>query len=144
MGNDFVEADAGARLRFFAFLLLILVFVMFWDSFVSLMIPDDLFLSYDTLKVDVKKAVEQSFWVWLVIAFISWTLAAYIMRIAVRVIRSRQWPAPGMKMPFRMQVYRGRKAKYLGVSIGVVAMLLFIKPIISLYAVARFSLSSMF
>ena len=142
MESEYIEANTGARIMFFAFVLLSLVLVIFGDNLARILLPENIFLSYDALKEDTKIADDRIFWVWLVMTVISWVLAAYLMRIAIRAIKSQQWPAPGMKMPFRTKIYRGRGAKYSGVGIGVVASWFLIKPIVLLSVMTRFSISA--
>jgi hypothetical protein len=103
---EFVEPDQATKLKVWG-LLGVLLLLLLGDL---LTFPDRGMIATDPVQA-LKKSTNHFFGFVIVAGPLCLGASAYLLRLAVRVIRSGQWPPPGMRVAVRTQIRRGRRAR---------------------------------
>jgi hypothetical protein len=128
MEAEFVEADRALRFKLLAFCTVLLL----------LLLLSHLTLPNGTLRATDPTQALQKYVDRLLIYAVTATplligLSIYLMRLAINVQRSGQYPPPGMRVTVRTQIRHGRRAKWnailmfglAGIMLGVVPALFY-------------------
>jgi len=127
MEGEFVEADNGTRFKVLAFVgvLLLLIFVERLTS------PDPALRTADPVQA-FKRSMDRLLIVTLIASPFFLGSSLYLIRLAIKVKRSGQWPPPGMRVPARTRIQRGRRATWNWILIFIVAATLLV-PVPALF-----------
>src|SRR5262245_57085064 len=116
MAAEFVEADRATRLKVLA-VAAVLVLLPVLERLTA---PDPAALVTDPV-LAFKQMTDRLWLVTCVAAPFALAWSVYFIRLAVKIKRSGQWPPPGVRMPTRTQVRRGRRATEIWIAMVIIA-----------------------
>jgi hypothetical protein len=119
--DDFVEGDRVTRLKIIAGAVIVLLILLLNH----LTLPDAALRARDPEQA-FKKSVPHMLFLALMAVPFSVGIPIYCAWLAIKVNRSGQWPPPGMRVPARTRIVRGRRARWnavLLVFLGAAAIL---------------------
>jgi hypothetical protein len=114
--QEFVEGDRATRLKVLGFvgvLLLLIVVERLTASEPGMVATDP--------AQALKKSVDRLFYVVLVAVPLFVGASIYLLQLAVKASRTRQWPPPGTRVAVRTTVRRGRRAQWNAILAFVLA-----------------------
>jgi uncharacterized membrane protein len=116
MAAEFVEADRATRLKALA-VVVILALLLLLERLTA---PDPAARVTDPA-LAFKQMTDRLLLVTCVAApfFLAWSV--YFIRLAVKIKRSGQWPPPGVRMPSRTRIRRGRRATGMWIAMVIMA-----------------------
>jgi hypothetical protein len=119
--GEFVEGDRATRLKVLVFAGVLLLLIVLE----RLTAPDRGLLATDPVQA-LNRSVDRLFYVVLVAVPLCVGASIYLLRLAVKIIRSSQWPPPGMRMAVRTKVRRGSRAQCNAILALVLAAILIV------------------
>src|SRR5438105_14749655 len=81
----------------------------------------------------LKKSVDRLLITALTSTLFSIGISIYCARLAIKIKRSGRWPPPGMRVPIRIQVVRGRRAKWNAILLLFVAVVMILPTPVLIY-----------
>ena len=131
---EFVEGDRAIRLRVLglASVLLLLVLLERLTSPARGLLATDPVLAF-------KKSADRLLEVVAIAVPLSVAASMYLFRIAVKASRSGQWPPPGIRVPVRTKIFRGRRARLNAAVAFVLAAILSLVGPVLIYAACSLS-----
>jgi len=127
MEAEFVEADRATRYRVLAFVGVLLLLIIL-ERLTS---PDPALRRADPVQA-FQQSMDRLLIFTLIGAPFFFGSSLYLMRLAIKVRRSHQWPPPGMRVAVRTRVRRGRRATWNWVLMFIVAAILWV-PVPALF-----------
>ncbi len=131
MEAEFVEADRATRFKVLAFVGVLLLLILL-ERLTS---PDPALRTTDPVQA-FKKSIDRLLIVTLIAAPFFLGSSIYLMRLAIKVKQSGQWPPPGMRVAARTQIRRGRRATLNWILMFVLAGILLV-PVPALFCAWR-------
>ena len=116
MDAEFLEADRGTRFKVLAVVGVLLLLILVE----RLTAPDPALRTADPAQA-FKQSMDRLLIVTLIAAPFLLGSSLYLMRLAIKVKRSGQWPPPGMRVAARTRIRRGRRATWNWILMFVVA-----------------------
>jgi hypothetical protein len=141
MSTEYVNGNLRSRLVLFGFIGVLLLGWVYSDELYGLFIPDDLFKNFELLENDIKVAEQRLFILWLISAILVWVFAAYFIHLGFKLRARKQWPLPGMKMPFRTKVVHGKDTRDMQYAIFILGIFFLVMPMFGLYIHYKFPLT---
>jgi hypothetical protein len=129
MEPEFVDGDRATRLKMLALVGVVILLILL----------DQLTFPGAALRVtDPMQALKKSVDRLLIAALTSLPFCAgisiYCLRLAIKVKRSGRWPPPGIRVPIRLQVVRGRRAKRTAILLFFLAAVMILPAAALIYA----------
>ena len=121
MQAEFVEADKATRFKILAFVGVLLLLILL-ERLTS---PDSALRTADPVQA-FKKSIDRLLIITLVVAPFLLGSSLYLIRLAIKVKQSGQWPPPGMRVAVRTQVRRGGRARLNWILMFVLAGILLV------------------
>ncbi len=135
MEAEFVDGDRATKFRLLGFaavvLLLILLDRLTW--------PDGALRETDPTQA-FNKSLDRLLVVGLAAVPLFGGVSVYLVRLGIKVKRSGQYPPPGMRVPVRTMVRRGKRAKWNAILMFILAGILMVPGpalIYSWYSISR-------
>ena len=121
MEPEFVEADRATRFKVLGFVGVLLLLIVF-DRLTS----TDPALRVANPVLAFKQEIDRLLIVTLIAAPFFLVSSLYLIRLAIKVKRSGQWPPPGMRVAARTRIRRGRRATWNWILMFVAATTLLV------------------
>ncbi len=123
---EFVEGDRSTRLKILGFAGLLLLLILLEH----LTAPDSGTITTDPAQA-LRTSADRLFVVVAVAVPLFIGASIYLLRLAVRVSRSGQWPPPGMRVAVRTRIFRGRRAQANAIlACLLAAILILVSPVL--------------
>jgi hypothetical protein len=129
MEAEFVDGDRATRLKVFAFVGVVILLILL-DQ---LTFPGAALRATDPMQA-LKKSVDRLLIPALTSVPFGVVISIYCTRLAIKIKRSGRWPPPGMRVPIRIQVVRGRRAKWNAILLLFLAVVIILPAPVLMYA----------